>query len=203
MAETAPPVGDAEDQVTLIPGQVQPPRSSYAIFIYVICKLLPWAVYFWPQSHSGQSTALFSLLLLIDLVICRGSLGYNVVGLSWGIDCANGITYRFEPDPFVPSTIDSNVFWVTLFGQWIVLIVLGVVNIMQRDFSVFCAFAALAIADFLNIKFYLNCLLLAKKQSEDAFRNVMVYAPQQFPTAEDVSLDMYGKRPEPAAPPPE
>jgi hypothetical protein len=201
MADTAPVVGDAEDQVTLITNQVQTSRPRSLIFLFLVCKVLPWVVYAWPETHTLQGTALFSLLHLVDLLICRGNLGYSLVGLSWSLTLP--ISYRFEPDPFVPSSIDSNVFWITVFGQWIGLVLLAIINILQGDFSVFCVFAVLAVADFVNIKFYLNCLLLAKKQSEDAFRNVMVYAPQQFPTAEEVSLDVYGKRPDAVAPAPE
>jgi hypothetical protein len=199
MADTVASTIATEDQVTLINNQLHPARSRNVVLIFALFKVLPWLAYIYPDGHSYHSTALFAVFILLDLWICRRTLGYSLVGLSWSLNFPTEVLYRFEPDPFVPSAVDSNIFWISLFVHCFVLVVVALINLLRGKFWIFCVLATLSGLDLVNIVLYLKCLLLAKKQSEDAFRNVMVYAPQQFPIAEDVNLDDVGKNQE--APP--
>jgi hypothetical protein len=179
-----------EDQVTLIDSQVLPERGcNKAIAPFLMSKGAPWVVYFSPWAQTPQMLVAFVLFVLFDILLCRRAFGNALVGLSWGVNCPTAehlVSYSFQPDPFVAASLDSNVFWITLIANFLLTAILGLVALARLDFVVLAVFVFLTLLQGVNVRCYLRCLVLARKQSEESFRNVMTYAPQQFPDAEDI-----------------
>jgi hypothetical protein len=179
-----------EDQVTLIDSPALPERGcNRATVPFLISKLIPWVVYFWPQAQTTQTLAAFILFVLFDILLCRRAFSNALVGLAWGIRCAAAerfVSYSFEPDPFVAASLDSNVFWITLIANFLLTAALAFLNLVRLELAVLAVFVILTLLQGANLRCYLRCLALAKKHSEENFRNVMTYAPQQFPDAEDI-----------------
>jgi hypothetical protein len=194
-----------EDGVTLIDGQVLTGRGCNAVIVpFLISELIPWVLYFWPQAQTLERLGAFVLFVLLDIFLCRRAFSNALVGLAWRPNCLTAeqsVSYSFQPDPFVAASLDSNVFWITLLVNFLLTAILGLVNLVRLDFVLFAVFILLTLLQGANVRCYLRCLALAKKQSEESFRNVMTYAPQQFPEAEDIPpAEEIKKEEQPAAP---
>jgi hypothetical protein len=180
----------SEDRINQVDSQVLPERGcNPAIVPFLISKVVPWTIYFWPQVQTPQTLIAFVLFVLFDVLLCRRAFANSLVGLAWGLRCLtaeNIVSYSFEPDPFVATSLDSNVFWITLIVNFLLTALMAIVNLVRFEFARLAVFIVLTLLQGANVRCYLRCLALAKRQSEENFRNVMTYAPQQFPDAEDI-----------------
>jgi hypothetical protein len=115
MSESEAAVRAAEEQITRIDSPSHPKKGfNKTIFPFLLFKFAPWILYLWYDSEPPQILAAFTILVIVDLLLCRRIFGPSLVGLSWSIEFPTAISYQFEPDPFVPTALNSNVFWIAL-----------------------------------------------------------------------------------------
>ena len=199
MSETTPAA--IADEESLIEGDKSVNENTWGptLISFVVFKMIPWIVYWLPTYHTFGSFVIVFIFAIADIWLCRRLFSYELVGLSWSLENPmNGrnamVIVNCEPDPFVPSAINSNVFWSVLIGNFILWILATLSSLLRLKLIQFLALCIMDVLQAANLLLYLKCLAVSKRQSEESFRNVMasggqVYQAQTFPDAADVPLE--------------
>jgi hypothetical protein len=150
-----------EDQQALIDGESRPEKAfNAAVLPYLFFKAVPWAVYLWPDVLSARVLAAFVALSAVDVWLSRALFAHSLVGLRWGVAFPPAITYHFEPDPYVPAALDSNVFWTALIGGFLLAAAVALINCLRLRLAALAA-AAVALMHGANLRLCFRCLARA------------------------------------------
>jgi hypothetical protein len=175
-----------EDQVTLIDSRINEARLSTTIFPYLLMKFVPWIPLLIPGVESALISVLIIALTILDIWFCRSTFANTLVGVTWNVEWPFSISYHFEPDPFVPGAVESNIFWFALIANFIFGIITALKSLVTLEFISLIILTLVCIVRGIDVIFYFRSLARAKKQMEATFRAVMTYTPQEFPEAEDI-----------------
>ena len=188
------------DEESLINGGFQKDRGLInVLFAFLLFKTVPWVIYALTSLETVLSVAMLLISVFADLWMCRRSFSYELVGLSWSIDSPTNlfqgiVTYHCEPDPYVPSALNSNVFWITLVSNAGLFLLTTIANLMRVRLNQFFLLVVIDIFECLNVALFFKSLGVSNRQSEQSFKNMMTgggqsYQPQTFPNAADIPLD--------------
>ena len=152
-------------------------QAIQPIFL-LICSLGSWI-------YEGSEFMIHFLIGVVNFVLRQGKIGKLLVGLSWRFDPTTVLAFDIVPDPFVPTHLNSNCFWIgtcfTLFFWVIMFLRLAVL----RDMSALVALALVAMECF-NLWAFLKAQKLASRQSFEAVRQVLLGQNSEFPNAEEI-----------------
>jgi hypothetical protein len=132
------------------------------------------------------------MIALTNLFICQSTLGRVLVGLSWAFSNREGSFYTFalEPDPFVPTKLNSNCFWVGLSVSLILSFVISVRSLVLRGrigFFTICASISATATYLLTLVVFFKIQQRASKGSVDGIKMALLGNNQPFPNAEESS----------------
>lgn len=188
------------DEESLINGGFHSDRGFInVLFAFLLFKTVPWVIYALTSLGTIPSIIMLFISVFADLWMCRRSFSYELVGLSWSIDSPSNllqgiVTYHCEPDPYVPSALNSNIFWITLVSNAGLFLLTTIANLMRVRLTPFFVLVVIDIFECLNVALFFKSLGVSNRQSEQSFKNMMtgggqVYQPQTFPNAADIPLD--------------
>lgn len=177
-----------DDQDSLIESRNQENNKlqSQILIKYIVSKLFPFFwIFFSGFFISSPSLVYFFALIftIIDLWLCRRQYSYALVGLSWNLDMPDPqlsfediVSFQIEPDPFVPQTRDSNIFWLLLIGTTAYYLLLTVFSLLKLRVGAFFFLLIISFLNVFNAFLYLKCLSVSKKQSEEKAKSLMINA---------------------------
>lgn len=161
-------------------------QTSKILFKYISWKLAPFIWIFFSSlfiSSPGFIYFVSFILIIIDIWLCRRLYSYPLIGLSWSLEIPDLhtsfedlITFNIEPDPFVPSPTNSNIFWLLICGRVAIFLLISLFTLFKFQIIAFFVLLMTDAVEIFNLYSYLKCLSLSKKQSEDTFRSVMINA---------------------------
>ncbi|OHT16190.1 hypothetical protein TRFO_13343 [Tritrichomonas foetus] len=176
-----------DDQDRLIINETDTFRQNFpaksSLITFILIKLLPFtwlyfSLMFFPSSFCHL---VFVFLAIVDLWLCRRRFSYALVGLTWSLKYPESgdkfedlIVLSFEPDPFVPSPVNSNVFWAILAGTTAVYVVISIFHLVRLEFGLFLLTSPLAAIELLNAALLMRCARKYMRQAEESFRAVMI-----------------------------
>jgi len=160
------------DEETLIDGERAEKLFSPTLVPFLFFKLAPWAPYALGVGMSWTVEAVVCMMALLDIWLCQRTFSCALVGLTWSLSPKGDglIAYTCEPDPFVPSGVDSNVFWISIVVSLIAWVLSALSALGQLHIAQFVASAAMAGLQGVNVALFLLCLKVANKMSEETVR---------------------------------
>lgn len=175
---------DDQDSLIASRNQVNSQTQSKCLAKYIVSKLFPFFWIILANFFISSITLVYFfafIFAIVDLWMCRRQFSYSLVGLTWNLDMPDPqlsfedlVTFQIEPDPFVPSTRDSNVFWLLLCGTTAYYILLTIVSLLRLIIGPFFFLFIISFLEVFNLILYLKCLNVSKKQSEETVKSVMI-----------------------------
>lgn len=175
-----------DDQDSLIESRNQANNQIQSKYLvkYIISKLFPFLWTFFASFLIPSSSLIYFFTLIfaiIDLWLCRRKYSYSLVGLTWNLEMPDPqlsfedmVAFQIEPDPFVASTRDSNVFWLLLCGTTAYYVLLTIISLLKLHIIAFFFLIIISFLEITNLFLYLKCLNISKKQSEETVKSVMI-----------------------------
>ena len=101
-----------EEEDGLDDGQSEKPNTTP----FVVSKLLPLVIFiiFYFNDYQEIASCLTPLCSVIDFFLSKVYFGDSLIGIKWFFSLHGPIApfaYEARPDPFVPRSSDSNLFW--------------------------------------------------------------------------------------------
>jgi hypothetical protein len=186
------------------PAPDQPVASQVLLFLILQVFQVLWFV-----CNGFIPPGVFSLahlaLAFTNMLLCQSKIGRTLVGLSWGVDLSRSSgglwVHRIEPDPFVPTKLNSNCFWIGISGSATLSVVIFFHVVLSGTGPIWRIVSlAAAAAYLLNLVVFFKMQQIASRASVQAVRTVLLGQNSAFPDAEEVS-DSSGDA-KPAAPEP-
>lgn len=175
-----------DDQDSLIESrnQANSQMQTKLLIKYIVSKLFPFFWIVFASIFISSPTIVYFFVFIfaiIDLWLCRRQFSYSLVGLTWNLDMPDPqlsfedlVTFQIEPDPFVPSTRDSNIFWLLLSGTTAYYILLTIISLLRLRIGPFFFLLVISFLEAINLLLYLKCLNISKKQSEETVKSLMI-----------------------------
>ncbi|OHT15761.1 hypothetical protein TRFO_42297 [Tritrichomonas foetus] len=165
-------------------------------FLAFICMQIVQLLIFILSASNGMSffSLMVNLIFSISLFFfCQRYFGRQLVGLSWKFNFSNPTelfwSHEIEPDPFVPTKMNSNVFWVGIAGStffWLIASLFLIFSHVSKGWlAPFVGFLIFAI-NCVNLMIFFKIQRIATKLSADAVRTVLL-GKSEFPDAEEFS----------------
>lgn len=182
------------DQTELIREQ-EARNSALNINLFIITEIAP-CIFFFVVPGKSKNFLFYLILLLIvivSLLVTRPKSSKYLVGISWFLSTTSAklINYEVEPDPFVPTKLNSNIFWISLAGSTLFWIICSFV-IMIKNFSILPVSILVLLTTFEIIDFilYFKAQRIAAKQQTSAVKSVLLGDHGKFKDAkENYELD--------------
>jgi hypothetical protein len=185
--------------------------SSPAFFIVLRLSPILASLILGMTNSSVALSALAVLVLgLLDFYLTKSHFGLGLVGLRWFVDRSESpnfpfLAYYSRPFPFVATTFDSNVFWVTLLLSAVLDALALVVLAAARGWRWGLISVALLFLTLLNISGFIRCHNIAKMTADKAARSLLLDTSVTFQAANEVvhsesESDDEEAKPEAAAP---
>lgn len=186
----------SSDQQTLFENSENAvPMSQESTKIRVAFVSLQLAQFAFFSIYMSECISLFLILLLslfiVNFILCQQYFGRQLVGLSWKINPVGTIhslyTYEIEPDPFVPTKVNSNTFWIFMTGSpfcWLIAALL--ILFSSRGWLATIIIIFIFLASTINLAVFFRVQRIATKMSAEAVRTVLL-GKSQFPNAEEFS----------------
>jgi len=186
----------ATDEHHLIEESIYVNDSHASIWLYLLVQLLPYLYLFTIQNHRffARNCSICLTLYLISFFAVRSYFGYHLVGLSWYFDFKNANSFPFiyyysRPVPFVATTTNSNVFWLSLFGINIVSIVLSIISLFLGVIPWFITFLIVFILGIFNLSRFIKCHNVAKEKVDEIARSLLLDTGDFQNVSESLSSD--------------
>lgn len=144
----------------------------------LICALATWV----PE---GFEFTVHFLIGIVNFVLRQGVIGKLLVGLSWRLDPTTILAFDIVPDPFVPTRLNSNCFWIGTCLTLVFWVIMFVRLAISGDFSALVS-AVLVAMECFNLWAFLKAQKLASRQSFEAVRQVLLGQNSEFPNAEEI-----------------
>ena len=144
----------------------------------IICSIGSWV-------SEGFEFLLHLLIGVANFVLRQGIIGKLLVGLSWKLDTTNILAFEIVPDPFVPTQINSNCFWIGTVFTFLFWVVMLFKLLAAGDFLALVA-GALVVMEGFNMFAFFRAQKLASRQSFEAVRQVLLGKNSAFPNADEI-----------------
>lgn len=146
--------------------------------LMIICSIGSWV-------SEGFEFLLHLLIGVANFVLRQGIIGKLLVGLSWKLDTTNILAFEIVPDPFVPTQINSNCFWIGTVFTFLFWVVMLFKLLAAGDFLALVA-GALVVMEGFNMFAFFRAQKLASRQSFEAVRQVLLGKNSAFPNADEI-----------------
>ena len=158
---------------------------------FMIVQAFPFVVYFLVLKFSkivNVSTVVFSLALIFESWLVKRNFAWNMVGISWSIECGVGgslIKFDSKPSPFVPVFALANIFWVGSFISLVIWALAAFINLFERRW-LGLAFALLGFAvQLLNLSLFMKAHQESQKLSAEIARAAILNDSIEFPLVKE------------------
>ena len=162
-------------------------RPWLALFAFLqVAQVLWWLLSAWLSFYSKFQYIGHFFIAFANVYLCQRVIGRVLVGLSWKFDQENVLSFEIVPDPFVPTRLNSNSFWIGLCfstGFW-VIVTLSL--IIKGDLWAIPVLILVLICGF-NLFAFMKAQKMASRQSVEAVRQVLLGKNSEFPDAVEVS----------------
>ena len=156
---------------------------KYPRLLFVLFKLLPFAVYFIINKYSLNSTLefiVFIFVLFADFYISKNVGGPELVGLGWYIatelDSTSFLQFLSKPVPFVPKASDTNLFWISFIFSIAVWIISMLFTIFSKSFFQFFLSMTGFILQAINLGLFIKAHSLLQIETAKIARSGMLDA---------------------------
>ena len=172
-----------------------PSQTKATLFSFLAIQIFQVILFFLSISWSLNILFVFIhiLLALANFVLCQRYFGRNLVGLSWKFNFQNLSeslwSYEIEPDPFVPTKLNSNAFWVGIASSsmfWIFATIFLLFSDARRGWHAILTSLIIFAIHSLNLSMFFRVQKIATKLSAEAVRTVLL-GKSEFPNAEEFS----------------
>lgn len=184
----------SNDQQSLIQNtdpSVIPQQDKVPLISFVGLQLFQ---FIWFIISISESNFFFLLIQIIisacNFIACQRFLGRQLVGLSWKFDLKNPTEYfwshEIEPDPFVPTKIDSNAFWIGMAGSSLFWLFATLFSFASLSFLFTFVYIIIFALSCINLTIFFKIERISAKISAEAVRTVLL-GKSEFPDAEEFS----------------
>jgi hypothetical protein len=166
--------------------------------VFILAQLIPLLLFLLSALFDFISSFVLALVNLViaipNFIGCQRILGRNLVGLSWRFDPAGSTgwfwSHEIEPDPFVPTKLNSNCFWIGIGVSavtWVGITLHYASSISDHGFFSLAVSLVITILYILNLIIFFKVQQLSSQQSVDAVRIVLLGHNSAFPDADEIS----------------
>jgi hypothetical protein len=167
-----------------------PPLSSTTpyLVIFLFFQIVPGVLLACEGLSPGLRAFLNFLITIPNFIGCQSILGRTLVGISWRFDFTGPsrvqVIDRSEPEPFLPTRLNSNCFWIGIILSAVVWTVVDLhyfFSIRTNGFlaPLFCLVIA-ALCD-LNCVMFLRIHWRNYRNANDATRSFLLSRTGYFP----------------------
>lgn len=185
----------SNDQQSLIQNsdpitQIQQSTGPLAAFVGFQVVQFVWFII--STSHSANFFFLFIQIAfsIINFIACQRYFGRQLVGLSWKFELKNPTEFfwvhEIEPDPFVPTKINSNAFWVVMAGSSLFWLFATLFSRVIGGWLCLFVHLIIFVLSSINLVVFFKIERISAKLSANAVRTVLL-GKSEFPDAEEFS----------------
>ena len=164
---------------------------------FVALYVLPFFILLLSEIIVINETISALLILTLNVAaffLTKTYFGWILVGIRWNVDKEKQpefpfITFSAKPLPFVSTTFNSNLFWVTLFLSTAATIFVTIIYLLGPYTILGAALAISSMLCVININFFIRCHNVAKSQSDRQARTVLLDATAEFEHVDDSGED--------------
>jgi hypothetical protein len=169
------------------------PSTTSQLTIFL---LLQFAQLFWFLLRRLCPQFLFSLGHLAiaagTVRLSQSNLGRVLVGLSWKFDFAftsgRFWSHEIEPDPFLPTKLNSNCFWVGVCGSAVFSAFITLHALISRaEFPTVLLSLLISAIYIVNLVVFFKVQQIASKANVEVVRTVLLGQNSTFPDAQEVT----------------
>lgn len=187
---------DSHDTETLIKQEESSNSCSSSAGIFLFIHFLPIITCFLFSLMKFNFYLSFLIILILgigDFILTRNYFGYGLVGLKWYFNPSEASNFPYivffsRPLPFVATTIDSNAFWLGLFinfAMWVLLVLLSA-GINGFNWMLLCGI--MLILSLFNFWGFMKCHNFQQSKADDAIRTVLLDTTDAFQAANEVGV---------------
>lgn len=183
------------DQQSLIqnsdsPEPIQQNKTPLASFVGFQILQYIWFIILVSSSANFFFLVIQIIISAFNFIACQKYFGRQLVGISWKFDLNNPTEYfwshEIEPDPFVPTKVNSNVFWIGMAGSSLFWLFATLFSHLSGGWLfTFVCFIIFALSC-INLIVFFKIERIAAKLSADQVRTVLL-GKSEFPDAEEFS----------------
>lgn len=170
--------------------QIQQTTGPLASFALLQLGQLIWFII--TISHSSNFFFLLIQIIIsaVNFIACQRYFGRQLVGLSWKFDLNKPTeffwSHEIEPDPFVPTKMNSNAFWIGIAGSSLFWLFATMFSFISGGWPAFLVYIIVLALSSTNLIVFFKIERIAAKLSADAVRTVLL-GKSEFPDAEEFS----------------
>jgi hypothetical protein len=119
--------------------------------------------------------------------------GRALVGLSWAFDpsAPSGFwSHHIEPDPFVPTKLNSNCFWIGIGASaigWVIVVIHSILSVSSEGFLLAIVSIVIAGLYVSNFVVFFKIQQISSRESVETVRVVLLGNNSAFPEAGELS----------------
>lgn len=153
-------------------------------YLFIFFKLFEIAATFSAVFFSSDFEIFFIIvsfcLSIFDVFFCKFQIGYDLVGLTYKLHFFKcQADYIIKPDPFVPKSYDSNLFWSGLV----------LIPFFYFISSLFVPlFLILLCLHCLNLAFFIKANQIVNKETAENVKNALLGDTEVFQQAPDYPI---------------
>ncbi|EAY02488.1 hypothetical protein TVAG_020410 [Trichomonas vaginalis G3] len=136
------------------------------LIIFLTFIPLPFLVH-----NTGIVFAILMMLEVLQFFSTKNISGLHLVGLKWNFMKPNEngdyVEYYVRPPPFIPSTSQSNLFWLGFFISIVYWVCSSIIYVIFMRFVVLASCLIILFFELLNFYFFAQAHLYAKQASEN------------------------------------
>lgn len=159
--------------------------QNHPVLSYIVLQIIPIFFYFCPHIRYFDfdfSYLIFTTLEIIEFIIVKNQIGFELIGINWFIDPNSDEIIQFSnrQAPYVPKVNESNIFWISFFVE-IALWIMGTIgSIAQKSLSGFLISVLVTAMYLTNLLIFMKGQSKTQKAVNDFARNAILTESVEF-----------------------